>query len=405
MLWNKLRYLLLLIAVALISVLYNNYYMGIIFLTVLILPFVLFGLLCYQFAKLKVELIPMAHIVSKGEIIPLSVQIENPTIFPISHLKIYLTYKNGYIKDRFRKEYQVSVDGRSKTSIICKLHSEYAGNLEITLKGVRIADYLKLFALKKRRKDELKIAVVPTYYELTEEYLFDHQIRLLESDHYSKRKSGDDPSEVFNIREYREGDRLQRIHWKLSRKQGQLMIKEFSDPMNCSILLLVNLCVPNRETLLFYMDAIMECALSLTYTFLRNQQMHYVAWYDVKNGGFRMIRVEQELDIYEAIDGLLQALPYLKEVDVLSSYLAEHPNDRYTDFFYVTGDVAEDNMELLSVVRADSKQLIYISDENQAYDEREITEDLLQKTKEMGINLWPVDVTTVRRDLEQVRVG
>ena len=38
----------------------------------------------------------------------------------------------------------------------------------------------------------------------------------IESDSYSTIKGGDDPSEVFAIREYREGDRLQRIHWKLS---------------------------------------------------------------------------------------------------------------------------------------------------------------------------------------------
>ncbi len=398
-------YLLLLMAVALLAVLYNNYNMGIIFLTVLILPFFMLGLLCYQFGKVKVEIVSTAHIVNKGERIPITILVDNPTIFPIANLKIYLTYKNNYMKDKFKKEYQVSVDGRTKTTVVCKLSSEYAGNLEISFKGMRIYDYLKIFSLKRRNLGEIKVAVLPVYYEINQRDSFDRKIRMMESDQYSYYRSGDDPSEVFNIREYREGDRLQRIHWKLSRKQGQLMIKEFSDPMNCSILLLINLCTPSMEETLFYMDAILECALSLAYTFLRNGQPYLITWYDLKTGGFRTVRVEQEKDLYEAVDGLLQAKPYAQNIEVLSTYLAEHPRGVYTDLYYLTGDIPKNDIEMLSIIRAESKQLIYINEENQAYDEQELSEDQVEKFKEIGVDLWPVNLSSVRNDLEQLGVG
>ncbi len=38
----------------------------------------------------------------------------------------------------------------------------------------------------------------------------------LDGDRYSTVRSGDDPSEIFGLRDYREGDRLSCIHWKLS---------------------------------------------------------------------------------------------------------------------------------------------------------------------------------------------
>lgn len=405
MLRNKLRYLLLLFFVGLLAILYNTYYMGIIFLTLLAMPFLMFGLLSYLFGRMKVELVSTAHIVTKGKAIPISIQINNPTIFPIANLKVYISYKNSYSKDRFTKVFYISVDGRTKAHVSFQLYSEYAGNMIISLKGIRVYDYLKLFSFKKKQRGEIKAAVLPMYYELPESYLDNRQTNLMESDNYCPYKSGDDPSEVFAIREYREGDRLQRIHWKLSKKQGQLMIKEFSNPMNCSILLLINLSVPLGENVLYYADAILECALSLSYTFLLKGQVHYFAWFDINHGGCQRVRVGQEKDLFEAVDGLLQALPYTEPTDMLSAYLAEHPNEQYTDLYYVTGESSVDRMDLLSIIKAQTRQMFYISDLDSELREQQMPMEVVERTSEMGIDLWPVDVTNVKRDMELVRMG
>lgn len=405
MLRNKLRYLLLLTAVGFLAILYNTYYTGIIFLTLIVLPFILFGLLSFIYGSVKAELVSAAHVVNKGDAIPISVLLSNPTIFPVSNLKIYLTYKNAYSSRKYSKEFNVSIDGRSKTSIICSLYSDYAGNMEISLKGIRIYDYLKLFSLKKKLKGNLKAAVLPYYYELTQDYINDRRTRIIESDYYSPNRKGDDPSEVFAIREYREGDRLQRIHWKLSRKLDQLMIKEFSDPLNCSVLLFVNLCVPEEANVLYFIDAILECALSFSYTFLLKGQVHYFSWYDEKHGLCRRIRVTAEKDLFEAVDGLLQALPYSMGTDALSAYLAEHPNDQYTDLFFITGEVSIPHLDILNVLKAQTRQLVYVSDIDNLLGIRPMPEEVRMKSSEMGIELWPVDVTNVKRDIELVNMN
>lgn len=405
MLRNKLRYLILLAAVGFLSILYNQYYMGIIFLTLLAMPFLMFGLLSYIYGCVRVELISSAHVVNKGEAIPISVQLTNPTIFPISNLKLYLTYKNSYSNQKFTKEFQVCVDGRTKTSVICNLFSDYAGNIEISLKAIRFYDYLKIFSLKKKLKGELKAAVLPYYYELTENYNTERYTRLVESDNYSPHKRGDDPSEVFAIREYREGDRLQRIHWKLSRKLDQLMIKEFSDPLNCSVLLFVNLSIPEGANVLYFVDSILECALCISYTFLLKGQLHYFSWYDGKHGICRRIRVSREKDLFEAVDGLLQAVPYTIETDAMSAYLAEHPNDQYTDLFFVTGEVSPLWLDILTLLKAQTRQLIYVSDVDNLLGIPSMPQEISVKSAEMGIDLWPVDVTNVKRDMELVKIS
>ncbi|MHB8127475.1 MAG: DUF58 domain-containing protein [Mobilitalea sp.] len=405
MLRNKLRYLLLLASVGLLSVLYNQYYIGMVFLTIVAMPFLLFALLCYIFGSIKAELVSVVHVANKGEVVPISIQMNNPTIFPISNLKIYINYKNAYSPQKYKKEFSVSIDGRTKTSVICNMFSEYAGNFEISLKGIRIYDYLKLFSLKKKLRGELKVAILPYFYELPENDISSRNARMVESDYYSSVKSGDDPSEVFTIREYREGDRLQRIHWKLSRKQDQLMIKEFSDPLNCSVLLFINLSIPKGENVLSYMDAILECALSISFSFLAKGQMHYLSWYDLGHGACTRIRVSKEKELFEALDGLLQARPYTETTDELSAYLAEHPNDQYTDLFYVTGEVSESRLDSLSMIKALTRQMVYLSDIANLSSSHYMPVEVIQRSGEMGIDLWSVDVGNVRRDIEQLRLS
>lgn len=413
MLRNKIRYLVLLGSMGLLSILYNQYIMGILFLTILILPVILFSLLFYTKLRITAELVTNVHVANKGEMIPISVQLNNPTIFPISNMTIYLKYKNAYSPKQFKKNFSVSLDRRTNTSILCNILSEYAGNLEISLKGIRIFDYIKMWSLRKKSRGEVKVAILPCFHEIIEDYLTNPNSRVVESDYYSTVKNGDDPSEVFAIREYREGDRPQRIHWKLSVKQNQLMIKDFSDPLNCSVLAFVNLCVPPGEDALVYMDALLECALSLSYSFLMKRQIHYFSWYDEKHGACKRIRVVQEKDLFEAADGLLQSLPYSQKTDALADYLAEHPNDQYTDMFYVTGELSKaERLDSLLMVKANTKQIIYISDFNHilnAYDDSQykaqiIPGDYMQRLSEMGIGLSAVDINNIKTDMEQLRL-
>jgi uncharacterized protein (DUF58 family) len=404
MLRNFIKYLALLAAAGLLSILYNTYYMGILFLTLAVLPLVLFAQLSYLYGKLKAELVSVVHVVKKGEVIPVSVQLDNPTIFPISGIKINLTYRNAYSAQVYRKSFLVSVDASTKASVILNLYSEYAGNLEISLKSVQVFDYLKLFSLKKKKKTELTVAVLPVYYELPDQQFFALRSGIVESDYYSAVKSGDDPSEVFSIREYREGDRPQRIHWKLSRKQDQLMIKEFSEPLNCSILLFADLCVPREMNRLLFMDAILECALSISYSLLMSGQLHYFAWYEKGHGACRRIRIAQEKDLFEAVDGLLHVMPDDTGTDALAAYQAEYPKEQYSNMIFITGEQPKKYSQVLSHLRTVTRQVIYLGDFDNQPGTKYMPNEIVRRFGDTAISLASVDTRHVQRDLEELRL-
>lgn len=408
MIQNKLRYLALLAVIGLLSILYNEYFMGMLFLTVVILPFVMFGLLCYLYGMITVALDTTVHVANKGETIPLTIHLNNPTIIPISNIVISLTYKNSFSGKRYKREFMVSLDQRTKTIVTCNILSEHVGNLVISLNKVRIYDYLKLFSLSRKQNSEVKVAILPKIHELVEENLTNRAKTQVESDYFSSVRGGDDPSEVFTIREYREGDRPTRIHWKLSRKQDQLMIKEFSDPINCSILIFINLSNDKEQDALAFMDVLLESALSISYSLLLQGQIHYISWFDENHGSCRRVRVVQEKDLYEAVDGLLQSVPYKASTNSMTAYLAEYPNDQYTDLLYITGDVTEPQLDTLAMIRSNVRQIIYVSDSSEATEFESgktniihpVTEDILKKISERGIGLQSVNRSNLGMHLE-----
>ena len=84
-----------------------------------------------------------------------------------------------------------------------------------------------------------------------------------EGERYSQKKPGDDPTELFALRDYREGDRLSRIHWKLSQKMGRTLVKELGLPLSDHLLFLLDLNGGGLEADLL-LDALASLSSALT---------------------------------------------------------------------------------------------------------------------------------------------
>ncbi|NLJ96020.1 MAG: DUF58 domain-containing protein [Clostridiales bacterium] len=415
MLQNKIRYLAILIITGGLAILYNEYFMGILFLSVLIFPFILFAILSYIYGRVSFELISTTHISNRQETIPISIQIHNPTIFPIPNIGITIKYFNSFSRDKkaHKQIFNVSVDKHIKTTVTCNLTSQHTGNLEIMLSKVRIYDFFKIFSLRKKKLGQIKVAVLPYYYELTEDFLENRSRMQIESDYYSTIKAGDDPSEVFAIREYREGDRPQRIHWKLSIKQDQLMIKEFSDPLNCSVVIFADLTIPKDEDELDATDSLLECALSLSYSFMIKGQIHYLTWYDQTQGCAKRVRIVTEKEFFEAVDRILQCGPHEEGIDLMANYLAEYPNDQYTEILYITKSITSQQLDSLILIKSIDRQILYVSKAEYADTEimphmspaLPLATDLVKKISETGMGLFSINSSNIKSDLKGLKLG
>ena len=118
-----------------------------------------------------------------------------------------------------------------------KLPTAHCGGLTARLYKPRVFDYLGLFSFPVRRSPSQTFLVLP------EPVSMDIPPELTR---YLARawrpKPGGGYAENHEMRQYRPGDNLNQIHWKLSAKVGELMLREPMEPERGLMLLTMDLC-------------------------------------------------------------------------------------------------------------------------------------------------------------------
>lgn len=176
------------------------------------------------------------------------------------------------------------------------------GSYEIWLKRVRIYDMMGLFCISYRRAvkgERALLGVLPRIYPIG--------IRLSEAlrnfagdaEIYDSLRSGTDASETLKLRPFQKGDELRKIHWKLSAKEGYLIVRENSMPKGCPVVVLM-------ESIGGFQEARLQCVASLSFCLMDLECPHYVAWYSSYQQDVVRVRVDDEEGFYEALLHLLR---------------------------------------------------------------------------------------------------
>ena len=106
---------------------------------------------------------------------------------------------------------------------------ENCGEITVTCVSTEIRDHLDLFREQIPGFDPVKTTVYPQRLRL--DVLLDPNTGgSPREDGPTQNKRGNDPSEVFDLREYVPGDDIRSIHWKLSVKTDELILREPGSP-------------------------------------------------------------------------------------------------------------------------------------------------------------------------------
>ena len=145
-------------------------------------------------------------------------------------------------KREFTKFYG-SADGHSSTILRCSYITKNPGNIEFSIKRVWVNDFLGILKLPVLAHYVYKqsVVVIPELYEIpiikvksAYEYIFKD-----ETVQNNFMNSGD--SENSEHRQYTPGDSLKNIHWKLSAKTDELIVKQRYNTPSSGVVFLLDL--------------------------------------------------------------------------------------------------------------------------------------------------------------------
>lgn len=184
-----------------------------------------------------------------------------------------LAVENVYTGERIERELTAGHDGA-----VIKLTPSHCGLVRVSIAAARLRDPLGLVRLRAKASAERELSVEPRRFE-TRITLADDVDTTAESDEYSMTNPGSDPSETFGVREYQSGDPIKRIHWKLSQKSQNLMLRELGLPIVRRALILLETTFPEGEDPRPEpLHAAAEVFLSTSTALCEQETAHVAAW-------------------------------------------------------------------------------------------------------------------------------
>lgn len=301
MLFNRIMYFLLLFAALVFLIFFDGYLAVFFLLLVLAMPIISFVFMFFLRKQIVISLSAVKPAYFKDEKAIIRVTTHTKRQFLSGKISIRFKTINTFTDEETRDYIYISPTYYPQSiDMLFKLKN--SGSLLCEIDEIKVYDFLLLFSIKK--KLDLKIpycrtAILPNIRNNTIENQIHNGIED-ESLEYSKRVSGDDPSEIFDIREYREGDRIRRIHRWLSEKHDSIIIKDFGEPIVSKLLILVDFSDSIRLS-----ETTLEVLYGVLQNFEENDIKPVIKWLDSKNKHINEYS-ENDFDIQDFFTVLLE---------------------------------------------------------------------------------------------------
>lgn len=323
MLKRKMIYAFALLCIFAVNILYVDYQPFMLLIIMLIFPVVLLVLLKIQKYNCSIGIsIPTEKII-KGEKIEIKIDGENRSFLPLSIAFVKLTCKYANYNDESNHVFRFSLPRNSKKEFIVSVEAAYCGSLYFTAEEISILDYIGLFKEKMKTPPGISVTVMPELFEASYHNRRTSENGGFQDCEYSQTKAGDDPSEVFALREYIEGDNLGRIHWKLTSKSETVIVKDFSLPLKRSEVVLVELLSDSSINGRNNLDHIYETVFALGNYILQEDISFMMAYYDKSLDILKTAVIYTFEQLKSEVNNMIQMKTYERPYAIESFYRSE----------------------------------------------------------------------------------
>lgn len=272
-----------------------------------------------------------------------TVKISSLGKMPIPGVKIIINAKNMLTGENAEIIRELSIIPKGRETINLNFISPNCGCIEMSVKEIVITDPMKIFIKEKSSSETAKCFIVPKIDQIiwpdNEDYVYD-----MESFRYSYTHSGDDPSETFDIKEYNPGDSCRSIHWKLSAKTQEIMVREPALPINSSLMILDDKTfLSGQDFSAEVISSHTELFLKLSYTALLKGIRHSAGWFNCRTQTFEIFAISTADDVYRMVPALLYAPFYEDYYSSADRYIMSDCEKNYGSYIYVSENLSAIN--------------------------------------------------------------
>ena len=319
-------YVLALVGAIYLAILFDRYPTMILLWIVVLAP--LWGAVCVAVWKRTIQVTCSLadSVAQKGEDTAVYLTISNRSPFPLQEGRILFSVQHQLEEEPQQQQISCSVDGFATERIRIPVSCTHCGMVEFGVKQFRTIDYFGIFSGRKKQNAGETLIVLPNL--LSEEQLETETLQKeqLEPAGENQITVYGEPEDVSGtVREYRLGDAPKQIHWKLSAKKQQWMVREYQMEAEQRRVVYFAFVYGDMQPDYDWYDEKIETFLHNGQKLLEEQQKYEVVWYHPGEETVYQEVVEQETELLllteKIIEGGIGASPGAEQMEVMASQL------------------------------------------------------------------------------------
>ena len=267
----------------------------------------------------------------------------NGMLFASRAVLVELSCQNRMFDTLEKKQLLLSLEDKNSVYEL-PFPSGQCGEIIVSCQGAWVYDLLGLFRIPIASFGEMSTVVFPQQVQMQVEMSRDTYGRPREEGQVQNRK-GNDPSEMFDIREYVPGDDMRSIHWKLSSKTDTLIMREASDPSHYSLVVLIDLGLEHAGEPFSAktMNAAIAYSAGIMEKLIRQRVSYCIAL--PTRTGLRVYEIREERNLRQFF-AMWFGVPMQEHAGTgLQLFLSEHMEQKFTRLLILTAGEYEQDLK------------------------------------------------------------
>ncbi|MCM1087037.1 MAG: DUF58 domain-containing protein [Muribaculaceae bacterium] len=212
------------------------------------------------------------NLVTRCDSIRIPVQVKNTGKLPVTRITAWIRYEDSGsgVWDRMKLSGMAEAGG--EVWLEAELKTCHCGIVRFYLEKLTVSDYFGIFSGRCRVDSiQKEVYVLPWVNAITEDTLGNMGD--------FEGKYGADVYETYDIREFRNGDDMRQIHWKLTAKTDILLVREYLKTSESGVMVGLDFQKEKeRELSREELDVFLDKASSLSWEILQWGVSHYAIW-------------------------------------------------------------------------------------------------------------------------------
>lgn len=277
---------------------YFRSYLAILFLIILLLivPFSILYLIIIS-RNTDFSFFISDEYINKGEEIIFGLKANNKSIFSSLKCSCGIEINNEFLGDSSISKFIFPIIAKNENTNKYIFKTSAIGDVVFVVKKIEISDSFGIAKTIFLFNESMDVVVLPYKDDISDEIKALALENITEND--NENIKGIESSDSFDIREYIPGDRIKDIHWKLSVKKDELLVKERLRISDSKMYIWVDLCNGRKMC-----EEIISVAYGLIYDLLAEGIVVNVLWYDHHKNTLRIMCLYKLNDIYQLIRNL-----------------------------------------------------------------------------------------------------